>query len=165
MAVASKHVRGIGDARLNTRALHPARLGGVPVTLKRMSVLGVMRTLPNMGAMNRTSDNFGMHNKTASRGLVLLGSKAVCGPGRLFNFFTTFGSSVMGRTRVCGDDVPTRCNKHVSSVLSVANGRTGGRGFANSTNVNLMADGLGLRVPVVGSEASMLLDKHAACSS
>lgn len=163
--VISKHVRGIGDIRLKVRGLRPTLLGGVPATVNRISILGVVRALPNVGAIKRTSDKCGIHKDTTSRGLLLFGGKAVCGPGRLFNFFATFGSSVVGSTRLCGDDVPDRCNKHVTSMLGVADGRTGGRGFANSTNVKLIADGLGLRVPVVGRGASLLLDKHAACSS
>lgn len=155
----------VQTANVNALSVPVARVGGAPTVLKRTSVLGAVRLVPNMRTKARNFDKLCMQNNKPSRGLVLLSNVPVCGTSRVLNIFSVFAPRTVGGIALFGNSFPTHCNNHLSSVISVQAGSNSVRGCRNAIDVNLLADGLRFRNPVLGSGASFYLANHHACLS
>lgn len=166
MIVISSGTRSkIVTARVKTDRVPVARVGGAPDVLKRTSIVGTVRLVPNMRTKVRNSTKLCMHNKNPSRGLVLLSKMPMCGMSRLLNFFSIFAPRTIGGIALFGDSFPTHFNKHLSSIVSIHAGSNSVGGCRKIIDIKLLADGVGFRKPVVGGQASFGVSTHHSCVS
>lgn len=138
----------VRDATVKTRRVPVARVERAPSVLKRTSLLGAVRLVPNIRTNVRNFTNVCIQKKNPSRGLIVLSKVPICGTSRLLKMFSVFAPRTMGGAALFGDSFPTHCNKHLSSVMSMQAGSKSVRGCRNTFDVNLLASGLRVRNPV-----------------
>lgn len=143
----------LGD-QMKISSIPTDQIGSLPTLLNRASIIGALRQLPNIAKKARNVDNLFIQKNSNSSGLFLLSKGPICRASRILNFFSTFGPSTIGGTAFCGKDFPTRCNKELSSIMSIHAGRKGQGRCRKGVSVNLLTTHTGLRKPVVGSQSS-----------
>lgn len=142
-----------------------AHLGGslvrrAPMLFKRTSVVGALRALPNMSTNATKLTKVCIQNNGKSSGLCVVRKGPLCRVGRINNLFSSFGTRTMGSMRFFGSTFPTHCKKELSDMISVRAGSNGVGRCRKDTVLKLASNDLGLRNPLIGSQASFGFTLH-----